>query len=67
MASLSRGGAKRRLRVRRKHRDGTLVGDIAEEAGGEVVAQLGCCLVEAVTSASLLVGLLLIPTYLLLS
>ena len=67
MAPLSRGGARRRLRVRRKRRDGTIVGDLVEEAGEEVVAQLGCCLVEAVLSASVLVGLLLVPTYLLLS
>ena len=64
---MSRRGGRRRLRVRRKRRDGSIVGDIAEEAGDVVVAELGCCLLEAVTSVSVLVGLLVVPTYLLFS
>jgi hypothetical protein len=62
---LSRGGGKRRLRVHRKRRDGSVVGDMAE--GGVVVTELGCCLLEAVGSLSILVGLLVVPTYLLFS
>jgi hypothetical protein len=63
---LSRGGSKRRLRVRRKRRDGSIVGDLADEAGGEVVAEFGCCLVEAVGGLSVLVALMFVP-YVLLS
>jgi hypothetical protein len=62
---LSRGASKRRLRVRRKRRDGSIVGDLAGEAGGEVVAQLGCCLVEAVGGLSVLIGLMFVPFVLL--
>jgi len=62
---VSRGGAKRKLRVHRKRRDGSVVGDMAE--GGAVVAEFGCCLLEAVGSLSILVGLLVIPNYLLFS
>ena len=62
---MSRGGGKRRLRLHRKRRDGTVVGDMAE--GGAVVAEFGCCLLEAVGSLGVLVGLLLVPTYLWLS
>ncbi len=67
VAALSRGAPKRRLRVRRARKAASVVAEAAGDAGGEVVAQLGCCLVEAVASASVLVGLLLVPTYLLLS
>jgi len=62
---LTRGASKRRLRVRRKRRDGSIVGDIAD--GGTVVAELGCCLIEAVGGLSILVGLLFVPAFLLLS
>jgi hypothetical protein len=67
---LSRGGGKRRLRVRRKHRDGTIADDAADAVGAvgpEVVAEFGCCAIEAVGGLSILIGLLLVPTYLLLS
>jgi hypothetical protein len=57
---LSPGAPKRRLRIRRKRRG------LAEDAGGEVVAEFGCCLVEAVTSVSLILGLVLVPALLLL-
>lgn len=59
---MSRGGAKRRLRVRRKRKDGTDVGDTAEG-----VADFGCCLVEVVAAATVIIGLLLIPVGLLVS
>jgi hypothetical protein len=62
---LSRGRGKRRFRLHRRRRDGSVVGAMAE--GGEVVAQFGCCLLEAVGSLGVLVGLLLVPTYLWLS
>ena len=48
--------AKRRLRIRRKRRGETLE-DLAAHGGTEVVAETGCCLVEAVTSAGILIGL----------
>ena len=64
---MSRGGAKRRYRIRRKRKGDGVVADAAETVGGEVVAEFGCCLIEAVGSLSILVGLLLVPTYLLLS
>jgi len=57
---LSRGASKRRLRVRRKRKDGSILGDIA---GGEVVAQMGCCLIETVGGLSILVGLLFVPLH----
>jgi hypothetical protein len=60
---LSRGAAKRRLRVRRKRRDGSIAGD----AGGEVVAEFGCCLIEAVGVVSVLAGLLLVPVWVVMS
>ena len=64
---MSRGGGRRKLRVRRRRRAGSIAGDIGEAVGGEVVAELGCCLIEAVGGLSILVGLLFVPTYLLLS
>jgi len=63
---LTRGASKRRLRIRRKRRDGSIVGDVAAGVGGEVVAEMGCCLIEAVGSLSILIGLLLVPAYLML-
>ena len=67
---MSRGTSKRKLRVRRKRRHEGFAGDVADEvgtaAGPEVVGEFGCCVVEAVGSVSILVGLLLVPTYLLL-
>ena len=65
---MSRGGGKRRYRIRRKKSRGHAVAELAGDViDGDVVGQLGCCVVEAVASASILVGLLLVPTYLLLS
>jgi hypothetical protein len=58
---LSRGASKRRLRIRRKRRDGSFAGDAITSAGGEVVAQFGCCLVEAVGGISVFLALLLVP------
>ena len=60
---MSRGASKRRLRVRRKRKDGSIVGDLA---GGEVVAELGCCLIEAVGGLSILIGLMFVPAYVML-
>jgi hypothetical protein len=60
---LSRGASKRRLRVRRKRKDGSIVGDLAD---GEVVAELGCCLIEAVGGLSILIGLMFVPAYVML-
>jgi hypothetical protein len=57
---VSRGGAKRRLRIRRKRKDGTGLGDAADGA-----AEFGCCLFEVVAAATVFVGLLLIPVGLL--
>ena len=63
---MTRGRSRRRLRLRRK-RKGEDVLDGVEAAGNEVVLQAGCCLVEAVVSASVLVALLSVPAYLLLT
>ena len=62
---MSRDAPKRRLRIRRKRRG--VAGEPAGQAGGEAVFQLGCCVVEAVGSLAVLIGLLFVPTYLLLS
>jgi len=61
---LTRGASKRRLRVRRKRKDGSVVGGVTDEIGGEVVAEMGCCLIEAVGGLSILIGLLFVPLYL---
>ena len=58
--------SKRRLRLRRR-RKGEKVADAVEAAGNEVVLEAGCCLVEAVVSASLVAALLTVPAYLLLT
>ena len=65
---MSRGGSKRRLRIRRKHKGGNIAdgaADVVGAVGTDVVAQLGCFAIEAVAGLSILVGLLLVPTYLL--
>ena len=64
---MSRGAPKRRLRVRRKRRDGSIVGEGAGDAGTEVVAEFGCCLIEAVGAVSVLAGLLLVPAWMMMS
>lgn len=51
--------------MHRKRRDGSVVGDLAD--GGTVVAEMGCCLIEAVGALSILVGLLFVPAYLMMS
>jgi hypothetical protein len=77
-----RGTSRRRLRIRRKRKDGSssskeLIGpkrqDVADdsqsavrEAAEEVVFETGCCLFEAVLSAIALFALLSVPAYLLL-
>jgi hypothetical protein len=79
---VNRGTSRRRLRLRRKRKDGSssskdLVGpkrqDVAEDSGfwdrdtaEEVVFQTGCCLFEAVLSSIALFALLSVPAYLLL-
>lgn len=66
---MSRGGAKRRYRVRRKRKDSTVAdvaAEVADGVGTEVVGEFGCCVVEAVGALSILVGLLLVPVYLLM-
>ena len=60
------GPSRRRLRIRRKRKGESWVADAADAADGEVVAQLGCCLVEAVASAIVVAALLTVPPYLLL-
>jgi hypothetical protein len=60
---LSRGASKRRLKVRRKRR-GESVADVLDE-GADVVANFGCCLIEAVGAMSILAGLLAVPLFLL--
>jgi hypothetical protein len=67
---LTGGASKRRLRVRRRRKRSDVADrapDVAEGVGSEVVAEFGCCAIEAVGALSIIVGLLLIPTYLLLS
>ena len=64
---MSRGAPKRKFRIRRKRRDGSLAGDAADDAGHQVVAEFGCCLVEAVTGATVLAALMIVPAYYLLS
>ena len=61
------GASKRRLRVRRRRKGSDAADRGAEGVGSEVVAEFGCCAIEAVGALSIIVGLLLIPTYLLLS
>jgi hypothetical protein len=61
---VSRGGSRRRLHVRRKRKGKRLAREAVEEAGGEVVLETGCCLVEAVVSASVVMALLSVPAYL---
>ena len=48
---------RRKLRVRRKRSSD----DVVETATDPVVMDLGCCLVEAVLSASILAALLIVP------
>ena len=57
---------RRRLRIRRK-RKSSLAADFGEAFVDEAVTRLGCCLVEAVFTATALVGLLVVPTYFVLS
>jgi hypothetical protein len=68
---LSRGGTKRRLRIRRKRKGensaADTAADLAHAAGPEVVAEFGCCLVEAVGGVSILIGLLFVPYYFLVA
>jgi hypothetical protein len=56
-------GPKRRLRVRRKRRDGSLVGDFPSSGLDDVILETGCCLVEAVISAGLVLLLVGLPAY----
>jgi hypothetical protein len=56
-------GPRRRLRVRRKRKDRDLAGEIVE-SGGEVVAEAGCCLIEAMGGLAVVVALLTLPAYL---
>lgn len=57
---MSRGGARRRVRVRRKRREGSGVSDGVIDGA----AQFGCCLFEVVPSATVFVGFLAVPIYL---
>ena len=63
---MNRGTARRRLRLRRKRKGESRAADAVEGASDEVVLEVGCCLVEAVASASVLAALLTVPAYLLL-
>ena len=62
---------RRRLRLRRKRKDESFVSKASDrvDAGDavEVVGEFGCCLVEAVGSAAILLALLSVPAYLLLT
>jgi hypothetical protein len=75
------GSGRRRLRLRRKRKDGSLsdvlgprkAADVADdsksfgrEAAEEVVFETGCCVVEAIGSAAVLLALLTVPAYLLM-
>lgn len=67
---MTRNTSRRRLRVRRrrKHdRAADVTAGVGESAGSQVVAEYGCCVVEAVGAVSIFVALSLIPTYFLLS
>jgi len=61
---LTGGASKRRLRVRRRRKGSDAADRGAEGVGSEVVAEFGCCAIEAVAGLSLLIGLLCIPAYL---
>ncbi|MGZ8282685.1 MAG: hypothetical protein ACXWUN_06995 [Allosphingosinicella sp.] len=41
--------------------------DEVADGGGEVVAEFGCCLIEAAGALSVLAALVLVPAFLLLS
>jgi hypothetical protein len=57
---VSRGGARRRIRVRRKRRDESGLADgLADGA-----AEFGCCLFEVVIGATVFVGVLAVPVWL---
>ena len=79
---MSERSSRRRLRLRRKRKDESFgsrlsdsgdvarasdgAGSVATEVAAEVVFRSGCCLLEVVLSASVLVALLTVPAYLLL-
>jgi hypothetical protein len=56
-------GPRRRLRVRRKREGESLAVEAAKAVGEEVVFQAGCCLVEAVLTAGVVVALVSLPAY----
>ena len=77
---MSRGAPKRRYRLRRRRRRDNPAREAVKEgadlavecfaddaADGEVVGSFGCCVVEAVGSVSILIGLVFVPAYLMLS
>lgn len=80
---MSERSSRRRLRLRRKRKGesfGSKLSDtgnvakpadgsgwVAEEIAAEVVFRSGCCLLEAVVSASVLAALLTVPAYFLLT
>ena len=63
--------SRRRLRLRRKRKDESFVSKASDYVDSgqavEVVGEFGCCLVEAVGSAAVLLALLTVPAYLLLT
>ena len=58
---MSERGPRRRLRIRRKRKGESF----AQEAGEEVAWHMGCCLVEAVVSAGIVLALFGVPALLL--
>ena len=64
---MTEGRSRRRLRVRRKRKGESWAADAIAAGDGDVIAQIGCCLVEGVVSATVLAALLAVPAYLLLT
>lgn len=63
---MRRRGPKRTYRIRRADSGDIPAGGLAEDVAAEVIFRTGCCLVEAVVSASVLAALIVVPAHLLL-
>ena len=57
------GRPKRKYRLRRKRPDRQPLDGLAEDVASEVVMQFGCCLVEAVSAAGIVIFLFAVPAY----
>ncbi len=57
---------RRRLRIRRKGWHEDLAETAIDVAATDVVAEFGCCFIEAIAAASILVAMIAVPAHLLL-